>query len=266
MKRNILIVLMIVTVFLTSMDYVYADNCDKKGYDNKCIYIHYETGVKLDLYYNSNDTLITHCEWGNSCGNYYNKNGVSEENFYHDSETGRYDSSLIYNNEIKATDIQNSCPTVLYFNTWKALIGNKNYYTYSLEYLDDRWKVETNYKYELLTDCDANAPSEEKPPVVIDDCKKLLSDELINMINDVMNVVKIGVPILLIGLLIYDFATAVFAGSDDKMNKAKSKAIKRIIIAVVIFFVPTLINFVFDIVNHVWGKEFGTCVIENNNN
>ena len=36
------------------------------------------------------------------------------------------------------------------------------------------------------------------------------------------------------------------------MKKAQSKVIKRIIIAIVIFFVPTLINLLFNIVNDVW--------------
>ena len=81
------------------------------------------------------------------------------------------------------------------------------------------------------------------------------------MINDIMNMIRIAVPILLIGLITYDFATAVFAGADDKINKAKSRAIKRVIIAIVIFFVPTLVNFVFNIVNEVWGTNFGTCNI-----
>jgi len=76
-----------------------------------------------------------------------------------------------------------------------------------------------------------------------------------------MSAIRIGVPILLIILLSYDITTAVIAG-DDKVKKIKGKIIKRIIIAIVIFFVPTLINFVFNMVNEVWqDANYSTCGI-----
>jgi len=67
-----------------------------------------------------------------------------------------------------------------------------------------------------------------------------------------MAIIRIAIPIILIGLVTYDFATAVFAGADDKVKKAKDKAIKRVIIAILIFFVPTFVNVIFNIANDVW--------------
>ena len=47
-----------------------------------------------------------------------------------------------------------------------------------------------------------------------------------------------------------------------KLNFHNKKITTRIIIAIVIFFVPTLINFVFDIINDVWSKNFEICGLE----
>ena len=80
-----------------------------------------------------------------------------------------------------------------------------------------------------------------------------------------MGIIRIAVPIMLIALITYDLATAVFVGSDDKVRKARDKAIKRIIIAIAIFFVPTFINLVFDLVNDVWGTNYEICGINENN-
>jgi len=96
---------------------------------------------------------------------------------------------------------------------------------------------------------------------IYDSCEKLINGELKNILDYVMSAIRIGVPILLIILLSYDITTAVIAG-DDKVKKIKGKIIKRIIIAIVIFFVPTLINFVFNMVNEVWqDANYSTCGI-----
>lgn len=56
-------------------------------------------------------------------------------------------------------------------------------------------------------------------------------------------VLKIIVPLLLMGLAIWDFFRAMIS-SDDKANKeAISKLIRRVIIAVIIFIIPSILNY-----------------------
>lgn len=88
----------------------------------------------------------------------------------------------------------------------------------------------------------------------ITSCEQLLgdSDELINMIKTVINVTKILIPVLLIGLGIVDFVQAVFAGNEDKMKKAQSRFIKRLIIGVIIFLIPSVLKALLTIANSIW--------------
>ena len=165
--------------------------------------------------------------------------------------------NAVYTNKISGSI--NSCPSNIYINNYEESVEIKGAIYDNNTLIETSTNINANSTIKLdYYDCN------EKEEIIIDDdnnCDEFISPELRDMINDIMNMIRIAVPILLIGLITYDFATAVFAGADDKINKAKSRAIKRVIIAIVIFFVPTLVNFVFNIVNEVWGTNFGTCNI-----
>ncbi len=88
---------------------------------------------------------------------------------------------------------------------------------------------------------------------VIIDCEGLLGQELVDKINSYLDIVKIVIPIILIGFGIFDFAKAVFAGTEENMKKAQQDFIKRLGIAILIFFVPTIVNIILNIANKVWG-------------
>ncbi len=64
-------------------------------------------------------------------------------------------------------------------------------------------------------------------------------------------VLRILIPIVVIGLSIADIAVAIF-GDEDKMKKAQSKFIKRLIIAVVFFLVPSLLKLILTLANSIW--------------
>lgn len=58
------------------------------------------------------------------------------------------------------------------------------------------------------------------------------------------------VPILLLILTTLDFGKVVFTDSKDGMEKAKKNFVKRAIMAVVIFFIPTLLEIIFQFVDN----------------
>lgn len=93
----------------------------------------------------------------------------------------------------------------------------------------------------------------EKDIYVIVGCKGLLGQDLINKIKSYLNIIKIVVPIILIGFGIFDFTKAVFASSEDDMKKAQQNFIKRLVIAILIFFVPVIVDLILNIANEVWG-------------
>lgn len=60
-----------------------------------------------------------------------------------------------------------------------------------------------------------------------------------------VNILKIAIPIILIVFGILDLAKAVMANDDKEMKEAQKKLIRRIVYAVVVFFVVALVQFVF---------------------
>lgn len=107
-----------------------------------------------------------------------------------------------------------------------------------------------------------------KPDFGIGDVScEIFSKELRDIINNVMNYIRIGVPLLLIVLIAVDFGKASFANDEKIIVKSKKNAITRIIIAVIVFFVPTILNLIFNIANDIWSNaHYEICVLNDNNN
>lgn len=72
------------------------------------------------------------------------------------------------------------------------------------------------------------------------------SNKLINFVLNILKWVKYLVPALIIILSILDFIKAIGADKDEEMKKAQQKFIKRLVIAVLIFIVPFIIEFALD--------------------
>ena len=66
---------------------------------------------------------------------------------------------------------------------------------------------------------------------------------IFRLLYGVINLIKIFVPVLLILFGTIDLAKAVIAGKEDEMKKAQSTLIKRVIYAVAVFLVVTLVTF-----------------------
>jgi len=64
----------------------------------------------------------------------------------------------------------------------------------------------------------------------------------------IMMIFKIVIPLLLLILGMFDLGKAVVASDDKAINKATTALVKRAVAAIIIFFIPTLIGFVFSIV------------------
>ena len=83
-------------------------------------------------------------------------------------------------------------------------------------------------------------------------CQEILGDDLIEKIQEIVNMVRIMIPILLIVFGIIDFGKAIFVSDENEMKKSQSKFIRRLIIAVGFFMVPSILSLVLNIANKVW--------------
>lgn len=93
------------------------------------------------------------------------------------------------------------------------------------------------------------------------------------LIGYILLIIKIAVPIVLIVMGSIDMMKAVMAAKEDDIKKSQGMFIKRTIAAIIVFFVPTIVNL---ILNVIGGSEYknsecikcvldvGTCVVDEN--
>ncbi len=88
-------------------------------------------------------------------------------------------------------------------------------------------------------------------------CVDYLGVATINYLQIGFNVIKYLAVIILLVLCIIDFIKAITSQDKDLLKKAINTSVKRLIIAIIIFFLPTVIDFLLKL----FGIEDGTCGI-----
>lgn len=68
-------------------------------------------------------------------------------------------------------------------------------------------------------------------------------------IGRIFSVIKILIPLLIIGFGVWDFFRAVVAAKDDEIKKSMKSLIMRVISGIIIFFIPAIIHFVFRLID-----------------
>ncbi len=80
------------------------------------------------------------------------------------------------------------------------------------------------------------------------------------IVNEVLQYPRYIVPALLILLGSLDFFKAVLGGKEDNMKKAQATFIKRLIIGVIIFLIPAIVNGLMWLTDIAWeGLGYTTC-------
>ena len=87
-----------------------------------------------------------------------------------------------------------------------------------------------------------------------DVCGGLL--DVVRIIRKVVDIIKILIPIGLILFGLIDLGKAVIAGKEDEMKKAQGTLIKRVIYAVAVFLVVSLVTFAMGLVG---AESWRTC-------
>lgn len=240
---------------------------DEKHYfedDHACT--QYDVLPEFDVYssfysnkLNEYNEIIENTEWSAQCTYYATDN--SKKHLYFNEE--RYllinESERVYSSTAKFTlkqlwDIANlvsGCPLRLYEKNAMPTVSLTEDF-----YMDYYLSNEISGIEYTLTDCVGCENFKPKDTSVsdieIDNCIDLFGPDLVNKINDVMDIVKIVVPILLIALGIVDFTKTVFSASVDDMSKCKKVFLKRIVAAVMVFLAPIFINLILTLANNVW--------------
>ncbi|MBQ7140301.1 MAG: hypothetical protein IJO32_02215 [Bacilli bacterium] len=90
-----------------------------------------------------------------------------------------------------------------------------------------------------------------------DFCQSAAGYKIFGFIGHIINIIQIAIPVLIIVMGTIDLVKAVVAQKPDEMKKAQSILIKRLIIGVVIFFVPMIVKFLIGMVD---GNNDNACI------
>lgn len=69
--------------------------------------------------------------------------------------------------------------------------------------------------------------------------------DIIQIIGYILLVFKIAIPLLIIGLGVFDFGKAVVAEKEDEIKKQTKRLLFRVIAGIVIFLIPNMIIWIF---------------------
>lgn len=86
-------------------------------------------------------------------------------------------------------------------------------------------------------------------PIVTDNPEKtsnFISAGLKTQLQHLYDIMKIAVPVLIFVLSIVDFIVAI-AGNEEQMKKATNKLIKRLIVGLLFFVIPIILDMLFEL-------------------
>lgn len=216
--------------------------------------------VGFDGKMNSTDTNLSEAQ-GNINGTY---DKDSESNGYSDWYTVenpkiKYDSSVK-----KSGGALTECPKSKttnqdFANTFTGKNGEVTFYgnnkgNQKLESNSNKVEtVETNRKATVQASQQLTIDM-KFTKITISSCEDLFkdADDLLDLIKSGITIVKIAIPLILIVMGTMDFAQAIFSSNEDGIKKAQGKFTKRVIMAVVIFLIPSVLKVLLSIAHSIW--------------
>lgn len=88
------------------------------------------------------------------------------------------------------------------------------------------------------------------------ECSEIIDAEVYDFLQQIFNVIKFAGPVLCLVFSVIDFVKATASQEKEALTKAFKTTAKRLVYAIILFFIPTLINFAFELLGWV-----GTCGI-----
>ena len=87
----------------------------------------------------------------------------------------------------------------------------------------------------------------------------VFNEKIPQIVSLLINLIKVGVPVLLIIFGMLDLGKAVMAGEEKEIKEAQKMLIKRLIYGVVIFFVVTIVQVVFNLIGRSVVEDDAAC-------
>ena len=97
----------------------------------------------------------------------------------------------------------------------------------------------------IETDTKDYTPSKSNCPIFVN--SDGTTNQLYELVQEAFTFIKILTPILVGVLSLIDYIKAITSSNDDEIKKATQRTIKRLVIGVLLFFLPFLLDLLFDI-------------------
>ncbi len=210
-------------------------SCDYKGNYTYTLYGKQITeDVSMTCFYSDNSA---HCKV------------VSDNNKRID--ISNWGKSVIFNAKDYFSNHKECFRHIVYFNKIEvAAADSTDTATQMISYRDD---AESG----ILTLIEKDNSTTENPVQDNLKCDSIFSGKFGKILDQIFNIIKFLIPILIAGFAIMDFIKALASQNQDDLKKAGNKLIKRLIIGIFIFLLPTVIEFLLKIA----GIEFGVCAL-----
>ena len=92
------------------------------------------------------------------------------------------------------------------------------------------------------------------------DCSEPAMINVMHIVGIVVWGLKIAVPIILIVIGMVELGTAIAKKGDDEVKKAQKDLVKKAVIAVIVFLVPTLVTLIMTVISQDDWKACWKCV------
>ena len=87
-----------------------------------------------------------------------------------------------------------------------------------------------------------------------------IPNKIVNIVSTLITVIKFGVPVLLIIFGMLDLGKAVVASKEDEIKKGQQMFIKRVIAAILVFFVVTVVQLVVNLAKSDDDGDIWSCI------
>jgi len=69
---------------------------------------------------------------------------------------------------------------------------------------------------------------------------------MLKLIGWVITLFKVAIPLIIVAMGMFDFGKAVVAEKEDEIKKQTKRLIYRVVAGIVIFFIPSIVMFIFE--------------------
>ena len=203
----------------------------------------YRCSIKIETDINGEITMT----YGKKTLTTYNNTTISNGPYTCESDVIGYSTTFYLSKSLKKDSIKKNSDCPLIESTDKNITTvNDN----SSTNIEEDTKNE-NFADGTLGDLISKFPGNKNlngiSPSDITDCTKIINETLSKYLTKIFSLMKYAGIVLCIGLTIYDFVKVLLDSDKNALNKITKKALTRLILIAVLFFLPTLVNFLISI-------------------